>query len=200
MKLYGQLVYGIFWLSAICMAKPTATRKRSSTQKSFQPFGGLEDRRCYRPRWFTEPKCKLSAAAHQLRANGGNDSCRTHPQYDCNSIYVAMEGPGDQSMNALTSVCKEGDILRGFQSTDHKSTTCAFRYVCKKHTRDVIPSTYWEAEKLEGGTCNTTFRHKCSTVRVAIPFLVSQGCDENVGQKRYKVETISVIQGYTCTH
>ena len=175
---------------------------RSLKRQSRKETRSTEDRRCYRPKWFTEGSCKLSEAAYRLRAKGGNDSCTALPMYDCNSVYVATEGPSHHSAQSLTSFCNERDVFDGLQSRNGYVVTCPFQYVCR-HNSNRIPSTYWEAEKLfdrQSSLCKSMLGSsaRCMAITPDVPFLVNEGCDGNVGQYRYKLKTLPVVQGYAC--
>ena len=201
-------VFGLVstFLMAISLAVTGSSLKSRSHTRSVKQATGLdesaEDRRCYRPKWFTEGKCQLSEAAHRLRAQGGNNSCTAHPQYDCNSLYFATEGPRKQTVQSLTSFCKEGEVSEGLRSRNGYFVTCPFQYVCR-YNSSRIPSTYWEAVKLfdgESSVCKAELgsSSRCMAITPDMPFLVNQGCDDNVGQYKYRLKTIPIIQSYAC--
>ena len=200
-----KVVFGLVCVLAISQAI-TASRLKSQARLLKRNSGrqnrSTEDRRCYRPKWWSEGSCKLSEAAHRLRANGGNDSCAAHPLYDCNSLYLATEGPSQYNVQSLTSFCKEKNVSDGLRSRNSYFVMCPFQYVCR-HNSSRIPSTYWEAEKLfdrQSSKCKAELGSsaRCMAITPDVPFLVNQGCDSNVGQNRYKLETIPVVQGYAC--
>ena len=191
--------FGVLVVTTISLAVTASKLRRSLKQRVNH---SAEDRRCYRPKWFTEDRCKLSEAAHLLRAKGGSDSCTAHPQYDCNSLYLATQGPSQHTVQSLTSFCKEGEVSEGLQSRNGYFVTCPFQYVCR-HNSSRIPSTYWEAKKLSdrrSSACKAELGSsaRCMAISPDMPFLVNQGCDDNVGQYRYRLETIPIIQGYAC--
>ena len=193
-----KFVFGILFVMAISLA----VNARSLIRQSRRVDHSAEDRRCYRPKYFNEGSCRLSEAAHRLRAKGGNNSCTALPQYDCNSLYLATEGPSRHTAQSLTSFCKEGEVSEGLRSRNGYFVTCPFRYVCR-HNPSRIPSTYWEAEKLfdrESSVCKAELGSsaRCMPITPDMPFLVNQGCDGNVGQYRYRLETIPIIHGYAC--
>jgi hypothetical protein len=174
----------------------------TSLTRATQSPDSTEDRRCYRPKWFTEGKCKLSEAAHRLRVNGGNDSCSSLPQYDCNSVYLATEGPSRHGVQSLTSFCRKGDVSEGLRSRNDYLVTCPYQYVCR-HNSSRIPSTYWEARKLfdrRSSVCKEHFglSAHCVPIETNMAFLANQGCDDNVGQYRYRLEKAPVTLGYAC--
>ena len=147
-------------------------------------------------------RCMLSEAARRLRAKGRNDSCAIVPQYDYNSVYFATERPSQHTVQSLTSFCKEGSVFEGLRSRNGYFVICPFQYVCR-HNYSRIPSTYWEAQKLfdrQSSACKAELGSsaRCMDIVPDMPFLVNQGCDENVGQYRYRLEAIPIVQGYAC--
>lgn len=199
---FVKVVFTAFCMLALSRETVASSSSFQSRLQKRDDRKDTEDRRCYRPKWFTEGECKLSDAAHRLRTMGGNDSCRAHPLYDCNSFYLAIEGPRNYNARSLTSFCKQKDVIVGLESRNNYFVMCPFRYVCR-HNSSRIPSTYWEAEKLfdrRSSDCKARLGSsaRCMAIAPDVSFLVSQGCDDNVGQNRYKLETVPIVQGYAC--
>jgi hypothetical protein len=199
-RILKNIFFAAFCLLSI--SQETSASSETRLLKTDYMSSETEDRRCYRPKWFTEGQCKLSEAAHRLRAIGGNASCNTHPLYDCNSIYLATEGPSRHTVRSLTGFCKENNVTAVLESRNNYFVMCPFQYVCR-HNSSRIPSTFWEAERLfdQGSSdCKKTLGSsaRCIAITPDVPFLVNQGCDDNVGQNRYQLEAIPIVQGYAC--
>ena len=148
-------------------------------------------RQCHRPQWLQEDGCYLDRS---------DDSCPLNHTYDCNSFYFGLAGPAPHSRSKET--CKVGEVSymlstkfninRGYKSL------CEYEVVCSANSRQ-IPSTYWNAILTNDTACKAKeVGGLCEPINHELKVMYDLGCDSNVGQHRYRLETVTAVVGYVC--